>query len=168
MVCVAAPVDQRYDEYPAPASRVIGDPAQVVVGPVMTGDGAALIETVALELLRQPPFETVTFSVTLPEVPAVNEMAFVPAPLLMLPLVMLQLYVAPDCAATLALATAEAQTAAGAVIVDDGAPVIGIETLELLLQPADEVTVIATVTLPELAGVKVMAFVPAPPVMVPL
>jgi FtsP/CotA-like multicopper oxidase with cupredoxin domain len=76
-------------------------------------------------------------------------------------------YVAPACAATLAFAAVDAQTAGGAVIAADGAPLIGIDTVELLLQPAEDVTVIATVTLPLDAGVNVMAFVPAPPVMVP-
>jgi len=127
-----------------------------------------LIGMVALELLLQPPFETVRFRVTLPDAPAVKEMTFVPAPPVIAPLVMLQLYVAPACAATLAFAAVEAQTAGGARIDADGAPLIGIETVELLLQPADEVTVIATVTLPLVPGVNVMAFVPVPPVMVPL
>ena len=58
--------------------------------------------------------------------------------------------------------------AGGAEMADDGAPLIGIETVELLLQPAVDVTVIATVTFPVVPGVKVMAFVPPPPVMVPL
>jgi hypothetical protein len=69
--------------------------------------------------------------------------------------------------ATLAFAAVEAQAAGGPVIADDGAPVIGIETVELLLQPADDVTVIATVTLPVAPGVKEMTFVPPPPVIVP-
>jgi hypothetical protein len=75
--------------------------------------------------------------------------------------------VAPGCIGTLALPAVEAQTAGGAVIAAVGAPLIGIETLALLLQFADEVTVIATVTLPLLPGVKVMAFVPPPLVIVP-
>ena len=91
IVCVVAPVDQKYDAKPAPASRVIGEPAQVVDGPVIDGAGTALIGIVTEELLLQPPFETVTFRVTLPDAPAVKEMAFVPAPVLMAPLVMLQL-----------------------------------------------------------------------------
>jgi hypothetical protein len=66
------------------------------------------------------------------------------------------------------LATVDAQTDAGAVMAADGAPVIGSVTVELLLQPAEEVTVIASVTLPLAAGVKVMAFAPLPPVMLPL
>lgn len=133
---------------PAPASRVIGDPAHVVDGPVIDGAGTAWIGRVAPELLLQPPLATVTFRVTFPEAPAVKEMAFVPAPALIVPLVMLQLNVAPDCAGTLALATVDAQTAGGAVMVDDGALLIGMETVELLLQPAADVTVIATVTFP--------------------
>src|SRR5438045_3421369 len=95
-------------------------------------------------------------------------MALVPAPLVMVPLVIDQLYVAPACAATLAFADALAQTDDGVVIVAVGAALIGTDALELLLQPAEEVTVIASATLPDAPGVKVMAFVPAPPVMVPL
>src|SRR5947208_551336 len=124
MVCVVAPVDQWYEAKPPPASSVTGEPAQVVDGPVIDGAGTALIGMVTLEALLQPPFETVTFSVTLPEAPAVKEIAFVPAPPLIVPLVMLQLYVAPPCAGTLALAAADAQTDAGAVIAADGATVI--------------------------------------------
>lgn len=89
--CVAAPVDQRYDEKPGPASRMIGEPAHVVDGPVITGAGTALIGIDTLELVLQPPFETVTLSVTFPEAPAVKEIPYVPAPLLIVPLVMLQL-----------------------------------------------------------------------------
>jgi hypothetical protein len=70
---------------------VTGEPAHVAVGPLITGDGTALIGIVALELLLQPPFETVRFRVTLPDAPAVKETTFVPAPLLIAPLVMLQL-----------------------------------------------------------------------------
>ena len=87
-VCVVAPVDQRYDVKPAPASSVTGDPAQVAVGPVITGDGAALIGMVALEVALQPPFATVTPSETLPEAAAVKVMALVPAPPVIEPLVM--------------------------------------------------------------------------------
>jgi hypothetical protein len=146
---------------------VTGDPAHVVDGPVITGAGTGLIGIVALELVLQPPFETVRLRVTLPDAPAVKETTFVPAPLLMVPLVMLQPYVAPACAATLALPTVPAHMAGGAVMAEEGAPLIGIETVELRLQPAGDVTVIATVTLPVAAGVKVMAFVPLPPVMMP-
>lgn len=124
------------------------------------------IET--LELALQPPFATVTLTATLPEAPAVKVMAFVPAPLVIEPLVTLQLYVAPLCAVTLALADVEAQTDDGAVVVADGAALIGIVAFELLAQPLGAVTVIESATLPVDPGVKVMAFVPAPPVMLPL
>jgi len=66
------------------------------------------------------------------------------------------------------LAAVDAQTEAGAVMAADGAPVIGSVAVELLLQPADDVTVIASVTLPLAPGVKVIAFVPLPLVMLPL
>lgn len=61
-----------------------------------------------------------------------------------------------------------AQTDAGAVIVADGVALIGTFAFELLEQPLAEMTVIESETLPDGAGEKVMAFVPLPPVMVPL
>ena len=47
MVCVVAPVFQRYDAN-TPASSVTGVPAHVAVGPVMFGVGAGFTVTVAL------------------------------------------------------------------------------------------------------------------------
>src|SRR5437763_10436882 len=119
----------------------------------MTGAGTALIGIETLELALQPPFATVTLTATLPEAPAVKVMAFVPAPLVIEPLVTLQLYVAPLCAVTLALADAAAQTDGGAVIVADGAALIGIVAFELLAQPLVAMTVIERTTLPVDPGV---------------
>src|SRR5438270_204054 len=47
-----------------------------------------------------------------------------------------------------------------------GAALIGTLALELLEQPLVETTVMESDTVPEAAGVKVMAFVPLPPVVV--
>ena len=90
------------------------------------------------------------------------------AEFVIVPLVIDQLYVAPLCAGTLAFADVEAQTEGGAVIDADGGLLMRTEAVELLPQPAEEVTAIASVTLPEAPGVKMMALVPAPPVIVPL
>jgi hypothetical protein len=147
---------------------VTGEPAHVAFGPVMTGVGAALIGTVVLEVALQPPLATVTLMPTLPDAPAVKVMACVPAPLVMEPFVTVHVYVAPVWSGTLALPGPEAQTEAGAVIVADGAVLIGTFALELLEQPFTEMTVMPRVTLPEAAGEKLMAFVPEPPVIVPL
>ena len=46
MVCVVAPVDQRCDVCPIPASNVTLDPSQTEVGPVILTVGNALTATV--------------------------------------------------------------------------------------------------------------------------
>ncbi len=61
IVRVVAPVDQRYDEYPAPASSVIGAPAQLGSLPavlVTTGAAAAQMASVAVEMLAETAPET--------------------------------------------------------------------------------------------------------------
>ena len=66
MVCVVAPFDQRYEAKPGPASRVIGVPAQKVVGPVMLTIGAGLTVTDCGALVALQPF-AVTVTLKLPE-----------------------------------------------------------------------------------------------------
>src|SRR5438067_1645250 len=66
MVRVVAPVDQRYETKPGPASRVIGVPAQKVVGPVMLTIGAGLTVTDCDALVALQPF-AVTVTLKLPE-----------------------------------------------------------------------------------------------------
>ena len=66
IVCVVAPVDQRYDEKPGPASRVMGVPAQKVDGPLMLTIGAGFTVTVLAALVALQPF-TVTVTSKLPE-----------------------------------------------------------------------------------------------------
>ena len=66
IVCVVAPFDQRYEEKPGPASRVIGVPAQKVDGPVMLTSGAGFTVTLLPALVALQPF-TVTLTVNVPE-----------------------------------------------------------------------------------------------------
>lgn len=57
------------------------DPAgHIDGGAVIVVFGGALIGTVALVLVLQPPAVTVTLRTTLPDAPAVNVMALVPRP----------------------------------------------------------------------------------------
>ena len=142
--------------------------AQTDDGAVISGAGAALMGIVAFALALQPPLSTVTFSVTLPDAAAVNVIVFVPAPPVIVPLVIVHVYVAPVCDATLAFAEVDAHTEAGALIVAVGEGLIGTATLPLFVQPAVDVIVMASATLPDEAAVKVIAFVPAPALIVPL
>jgi hypothetical protein len=78
IVCVVEPVDQRYDVKPAPASSVALVFGQTDDGPliVTTGGGVMLTDCVALPL--QPPALTTIVRTTLPLVPEVKLMLFVP------------------------------------------------------------------------------------------
>src|SRR5688500_17501886 len=88
----------------------------VTVGGVLTG-------TTALPFAVHEPMLTMTSSVTLPDGPAVNEIALLPLPLSMVPLVIDELEAAPGCPATLALlAGDDAQGFAGAVMTAVGFP----------------------------------------------
>ncbi len=142
-------------------------PGQTVDGPVIVTAGGGLIVMLFDALPLQPPVVTVTFSVTLPELPAVKVIAFVPCPPLIEPFVIVQLYVAPAIAPTLALPFAPAHMLVGEVIDGDGGFVIGTFALPVPLHvPA--VTVMPRVTLPEAPAVKLIAFVPCPLLIVPL
>ena len=56
MVCVVAPLDQRYAANPAPASSVAEPPLQTDTGPVIAAVGNATTETVCwAEVVLQPP-----------------------------------------------------------------------------------------------------------------
>src|SRR3954452_23795907 len=91
----------------------------------------APIGTVVLPVEEQPRV-AVTPSVTLPEAPAVKRIELVPWPLVMVPLVMVQTYVAPPVVnGTLAaLLVLFAQTVDGAVMVDDGGTQITLTAAE--------------------------------------
>ena len=143
--------------------------AQTDAGAVMVADGAALIGTVAFELLEQPFVEMTVMAIeTFPDAPGAKVMAFVPAPLTIVPLVTVQLYVAPLVAVTLALPFVDAQIEEGAVIADAGAGLIVTFALPLAEQLVASVTVTLRATTPEAPGLKVMAFVPWPLVIAPL
>src|SRR5688500_6656223 len=86
----------------------------------MTTDGRGEMGMTTLPLLVQEPAVTVTARETLPVVPLLKVMAFVPWPETMAPLVMVQTNDAPGCAATLAGLLDDSQTPAGAVIVATG------------------------------------------------
>jgi D-arabinose 5-phosphate isomerase GutQ len=113
---------------------------------------------------------TVTERPTEPLAPALKVMVAVPVPLVMVPLVIPQEYVAPAPAfGTDAVCPDElAQTDDGAVIVASGSGSI-VTLVELLVeQPAEVWTVTERPTGPEAEALKVMVEVPAPAVMVPL
>ena len=71
IVCVVAPVDQRYVAKPLPASRVTFVPAHALVGPVMFTTGGATIGTFVLPVLVQLATVMVMPSDTEPAGPAV-------------------------------------------------------------------------------------------------
>jgi hypothetical protein len=166
IVCVVAPVDQRYDAKPEPASSVTLPFGQTLEGPLMATAGCGAIGIVVPELLLHPPTLTVTPRTTLPDAPATKLRTFVPWPPTIVPPVIVQLYAAPACDGTLAAALLFAQALAGAEIVADGGGTIGIVAVALPLQPA-AVTVIPRTTLPDAAAVKLMFGVPWPAVMEP-
>src|SRR5258708_2514815 len=117
---------------------------QVVAGAEIVAIGAGLMATVALPLpLQLLVFVTVTESVTLPELPAVKVIAFVPWPAVMPPLAIVQVYVAPVTVAVLALPEPFVQRLAGAETVGTGDAVtltfVGADVAEQL--PYDAVTV---------------------------
>ena len=134
---------------------------QVEAGPVIVTAGGCWIGTFAEELPPQEVPLTVMPSVTLPLAPALKVMAFVPWPAVMLPLAMVQAYVAPATAETLAaLPVLFAQTAAGAVIGGVGEPA----RVTVLLAEALQFEALVTVTLYVVvaAGVSVIVCVVAP------
>ena len=65
--------------------------AQTFAGALMTAAGGAVIVTELLPVLTQPLLVTVTVRPTVPDAPAVNVMAFVVAPAVIVPLAMDQL-----------------------------------------------------------------------------
>jgi hypothetical protein len=99
--------------------------------------------TVIAPLLVQPPDATVTPSCTEVPEPAVNEITFVPWPLVIVPPLMVQEYVVPaGPAVTEAVAVAPLSTLAGAVIVafGSGSTVTGTDA-EVAEHPLAPITV---------------------------
>ncbi len=84
---VVAPVDQRYEVKPAPASSVTEELGHVCVGPVIATTGGADVGIVAEPVLVQEPVVTETLRMTLPLAPAVKVMAFVFVALVIVPFV---------------------------------------------------------------------------------
>ena len=100
------------------ALMVAEPPAHIDVAPLSEAAGVGLIVTFALPLFEQPLSVTVTLSVVVPDAPAVNAMAFVPAPPVIAPFTIDHAYDAPAIAATLALLPVELGH------VDDGALIV--------------------------------------------
>src|SRR5438270_133827 len=128
---------------------------------LMARSARLLRATLALPVEMQPPLFMLMPRVSVPLGPAVKVMAFVPWPAVMLPLAMVQAYVAPATAETLAaLPVLFAQTAAGAVIGGVGEPA----SVTLLLAEALQLEALVTVTLYVVvaAGVSVIVCVVAP------
>lgn len=94
-------------------------PLQIAAGAVIVALGTALTLTVAFALPPQLLLVTVTPSDTGPEAD-VNVIALVPLPLVIVPLVIVQTYVAPAIASVEALPLPPAQIADGAVIAGAG------------------------------------------------
>jgi len=120
-------------------------PVQKLVGPLAVAVGVnAPTATLALPLLLQPFAVTLTLSVIGPVAPAVNVIALVPWPPVIVAFVAVQAYVAPEVAVTLALLFAFAQTLAGAVIVAlGGGLTVTVVAADVAVQP--EPSVIVTV-----------------------
>ena len=134
---------------------------------MVTGAGA-LIGTLAEPLLVQPALVTVTDRPTIPDAPAVKVIPFVPCPELIVPLVMLQAYVAPPCRGTVALMPmALGQTLAGTLMATTGFALMVTLFVPLLVQPL-AVTVIPRDIVPDAPALNVIELVPLPAVIVPL
>ena len=141
-------------------------PLQIAAGAVIVAFGRAFTVTFAEALpLQLLLLVTVTPRDTGPEAD-VNVMAFVPAPLVIVPLVIVHAYDAPLIAAVEALPVVPAQIAAGAVMEGAGSAFTATVAFADALQLLESVTVTPSDTGPEVE-VKVIAFVPAPPVIVP-
>ena len=134
------------------------EPLQIAAVAVIVAFGDAFTVTLFESEALQPFDVTVTPIDAGPEVD-VNVIAFVPLPLVIVPFVIVQLYVAPATEATEAEPEAPLQIAAGAVIVALCEPDA--------VQPA-EVIVTLSVVVPEAPAVKVIAFVLVALVIVPL
>ena len=107
----------------------------------MVAFGSAFTATVAFAPPLQLLLVTVTPRDTGPE-PDVNVMAFVPLPLVIVPLVIVQAYDAPLIAAVDALPVALAQIAEGAEIAGVGLVLtVTLVAAEVALQPFPSVTV---------------------------
>jgi hypothetical protein len=110
-------------EYEAPAIAATEAeplaPLQIALGAVIVAFGRALTFTVELALPLQLLLVTATPRVTGPELD-VNVIALVPAPLVIVPLAIVQAYVAPLTAPVDALPVAPVQIAAGDVIDGEG------------------------------------------------
>jgi hypothetical protein len=118
------------------------DPLQIPLGAVIVAFGSAFTPTVALAVpLQLLLFVTVTPRVTGPEA-EVNVTAFVPAPLVIVPLAIVHAYDAPVMAAVEALPVAPAQMAGGALIDSDGLVLtVTVTPPECDVQPDEFVTV---------------------------
>jgi len=142
------------------------DPLQIALGAVIVASGSALTVTLVEPFALQPFEVTPTPSDTGPEV-EVNVIAFVPAPPVIVPFVIVQAYEPPTTEATEAEPEAPLQIAAGAVIVAFGSALTATVAFALPLQVLLFVTVTPSETGPD-ADVNVIVFVPLPLVIVPL
>ena len=145
-----------------------GEPAHADAGAVIDAAGFAAMVTVCDELDEQPFAVTVTARVVVPDAPAVKVMLLVLLALVMVPLVIVQAYVAPAVAGTLAVSPAvDGHVEDGAVIV--AAAPLAVETVCVpLFEQPPTVTVTPRVTLPVEPAVKVMALLLVELVIVPL
>src|SRR5436190_2625586 len=104
MICAVAPL---VPLFVTTTFHAIGSPVFTLEGPCLTtpksdcGATPAMVMPAAVEAV-QPPIETVTSRLTTPDAPAVKRMLFVPIPVVIVPLVIDQPYVAPGCDGTLA------------------------------------------------------------------
>jgi hypothetical protein len=145
--------------------------AHAAVGVVIVALGDGLIVTVAFEDAEQPLLlVTVIARVTEPDAPAVNVIFLVPVPAVIEPLVIVHAYaeLAPASGTDAELPVELEHTEDGAVIEALGGGFIVTVVLEDAEQPLLFVTVMATVTVPDVPAVYAILLVPAPVVIVPL
>jgi hypothetical protein len=131
--------------------------AQTVAGALIAALGGGVIVPVCDPVEVQPFAVTVTPTVVVPDAPAVKVMLLAFVALVIVPLVIVQAYVAPACAGTLAVLPVElAQSVEAAVIVGVGFAVIATLCVPLLTQPPELVTVTLSVVVPDAAALKVI------------
>jgi hypothetical protein len=147
-------------------------PAVASLGALMVGVvGALTTVTVALPLVGVPAMVTVHPSVRVPAVPAVNVMACVPAPAVIVPSVMVHTYVAPACDATDAASPVAPEAAVDGAVIDTTGAATTATVAVALAEPAAFVTVTPSVSVPTAPAVKTMVVpfvgdVIVPPVIV--
>jgi hypothetical protein len=146
-----------------PVVKAVASLGALIVGVV----GGLMTVTVALPLVGVPAMVTVHPSVSAPALPAVNVMAWVPWPAVIVPSAMVHAYVAPACDATDASSPVAPDAAVDGAVIDTTGVATTVTVAVALAEPAPFVTVTPSVSVPTPPAVKTMVVPSLGEVMVP-